>query len=113
MNIAPVSFSIDTAIPCGLIINELVSNALKHAFPEGQPGTIGIELHTTEEQQLTLLVKDNGVGFPPEVDFRRTTSLGLTLVMTLVKQLKGTIELHGEEGTEFRITFPTLSEIRF
>ena len=105
MNVAPVLLSIETAIPCGLIINELVSNAFKHAFPNGRSGQIWITLQRTEAQQLTLQIKDNGVGFPPEIDFRRTPSLGLTLVNTLVKQVRGIIDLQRESHTEFMITF--------
>jgi two-component sensor histidine kinase len=116
--------TIETAIPCGLIINELVTNAMKYAFPEklGSPnrtGQIEIEMQAGDDNQLTLSVRDNGVGFPKDVNFRRTRSLGLTLVTTLVKQLKGTIELQSEAndtlpssvraasegGTEFLITF--------
>lgn len=105
LNVVEVSLSIAQAIPCGLIINELVSNALKHAFPKGQAGTIWVELHRTEEQQLLLRVKDNGAGLLPEIDVRHAETLGLTLVTTLIKQLKGAFELKGEEGTEFNIVF--------
>lgn len=105
IDIAPISLSLETAIPCGLIINELVSNAFKHAFSKGQVGQIWIELHPIENRQVILRIKDNGGGFPPEIDFRRTTSLGLTLVNTLVRQLKGTIEVRSESGTEFNILF--------
>jgi two-component sensor histidine kinase/HAMP domain-containing protein len=96
---------IDKAVPCGLILNELVSNALKHAFPNGQAGEIWIELMTEDCRQVTLLVRDNGVGFPEGLDFRHTTSLGLQLVDTLVNQLDGTIDLDNSHGTEFEITF--------
>ena len=123
LNIAPVFLTIEQAIPCGLITSELVSNAMKHAFPpdtlslsEGLiKGTEGheiyIELQATEGsqqvegQRLTLLVRDNGVGLPLDVDFRRAKSLGMTLVTSLVKQIRGTIELRSEEGTAFEITF--------
>jgi PAS domain S-box-containing protein len=103
--IAPVSLSIETAIPCGLIINELVSNALKYAFPQGRAGVIEVELQVSDQRQLLLTVKDNGIGLPTGIDFRRVKSLGLTLVMTLVKQLKGNIEFHSQSGTEFEIAF--------
>ncbi|HME45655.1 MAG TPA: histidine kinase dimerization/phosphoacceptor domain -containing protein [Syntrophorhabdales bacterium] len=94
---------IDTAIPCGLIINELVSNSLKHAFPEKQ-GEIFVNLHR-DNGRFTLVVSDNGVGFPESVDFRNTDSLGLQLVCTLTDQLDGAIELNRKGGTEFKITF--------
>ena len=105
VNITPVYLTIEQAIPCGLIANELVSNAMNHAFPNGRTGKIWIELGAVEDGQLSLVVGDDGVGFPPDIDFRRTTSLGLTLVNTLVKQLNGTIELQDEAGTAFKILF--------
>jgi two-component sensor histidine kinase/putative methionine-R-sulfoxide reductase with GAF domain len=99
-----VSPGLDTAIPCGLIINELVSNALKHAFPDNRKGEIRIGLHS-ENGQTILTVSDDGVGFPADLDFRDTDSLGLQLVTTLVEQLEGSIELDNREGTVFKVTF--------
>src|SRR6185369_2875231 len=75
-----VSLSVDTAIPCGLIINELVSNSLKYAFPKGGAGKIKVELNLEGNNNFTLVVSDDGVGFPKELDFRTTESLGLQLV---------------------------------
>jgi len=98
-----ILLGVDTAIPCGLIINELVSNSLKHAFPDKQ-GEILVDLHR-DNGKFTLRVRDNGVGFPEHVDFRNTDSLGLQLVCTLTDQLDGEIELDRAGGTEFRITF--------
>jgi two-component sensor histidine kinase len=100
--------SLDTAVPCGLILHELMSNALKHAFPDGTPGTIAVTLRAGSEGHYTLKVHDTGVGFPPEVDFRHTTSLGLQLVHMLVEQLDGTIDLTTEGGTTFTVTFAEL-----
>jgi two-component sensor histidine kinase len=100
-----VFLAIDKAVPCGLILNELVSNSLKHAFPNGQTGEIRIELRTDQKQQLILKVGDSGIGFPEDIDFCNTTSLGLQLVNTLVNQLDGTIELSRNNGTEFKIRF--------
>ncbi|MDG4552406.1 MAG: PAS domain S-box protein [Candidatus Contendobacter sp.] len=97
--------SVEIAVPCGLIINELVTNALKHAFPTRRGGEITISLDMADGQ-WTLRIRDNGIGFPTTVDFRHTPSLGLTIVMTLVKQLKGSIELRTEAGTEFVVVFP-------
>ena len=102
-----VSLSVDAAVPCGLIINELVSNSLKHAFIDGREGEIRIELRSDRDHQLTLIVGDNGVGFPRDLDFRSTESLGMQLVNTLTNQLDGTVELHSNGGTEFKITFTT------
>jgi two-component sensor histidine kinase len=98
-----ILLGVDTAIPCGLIINELVSNSLKHAFPDKQ-GEILVNLHR-DNGKFTLIVRDDGVGFPEHVDFRNTDSLGLQLVCTLTDQLDGEIELNRGGGTEFRITF--------
>lgn len=97
--------SIDTAIPCGLIINELVSNSLKYAFPAHQSGEIQITLKSDQPDHYILTVADNGTGFPADLDFRRTKSLGLQLVCNLTKQLQGTIDLTFEPGAAFTITF--------
>ncbi|HBL12561.1 MAG TPA: hypothetical protein DD379_14380, partial [Cyanobacteria bacterium UBA11162] len=102
----PPLLVIDKAIPCGLIINELVSNSLKYAFEDHKEGEIGITLETRTESQLFILtISDNGVGLPEGLDFRNTTSLGLQLVCRLTKQLRGTITLDQSKGTEFQITF--------
>jgi two-component sensor histidine kinase len=108
VNCAGVFLGIDTAIPCGLIINELVSNALKHAFPEGRGGEIGIDLRPGPGQQFVLTVRDNGVGLPEQIDYRQTESLGLQLVHALANQLGATLELNRGGGTCFIITFPEL-----
>ena len=89
-----VFLEVDTAIPCALIINELVSNSLQHAFPDGRQGEIRIEIRSGEDQTV-LMVSDNGVGFPVDLDLRTAETLGLELVRTLVDQLEGTIELNG------------------
>ena len=99
-----VLFGVDTAIPCALIINELVSNSLKHAFPDGAPGEVTIALHQINGT-CELTVADNGVGPPPNFDFRATDSLGMQLVTALINQLDGTITLDRTKGTTFIITF--------
>jgi two-component sensor histidine kinase len=104
-NIEKTSFSIDVAIPCGLIVNELLSNSLKHAFPENREGEISVTLVTNDKDEIELTVGDNGVGMPEGLNFRHTDSLGMNLINGLVTQLQGKIELHTEKGTEFRITF--------
>ena len=104
-DIADVDLMLDMAIPCGLIINELVSNALKHAFPDGRKGEIRVGLRFADDR-VTLVVVDNGVGFPAEMDFRAANTMGLRVVTTLVGQLDGTIEVDREGGTTFKITFP-------
>ncbi len=100
-----IFFEIDTAILCGLIINELVSNSLKHAFLPGSEGEIFIGLSKGKDGRYTLVHRDNGAGFPSNVDFRNTESLGLQLVNMLTDQLGGKIELHTNSFTEFVIEF--------
>ncbi|MFZ2055195.1 MAG: sensor histidine kinase, partial [Candidatus Aminicenantales bacterium] len=97
--------NINTAIPCGLIVNELISNALKHAFPEGRSGYLDLDLHKVTGDGYVLRVKDDGVGFPENLDFRKTETLGMQIVSTLVRQIDGSIDLARELGTEFTIHF--------
>ena len=106
VEVEEVQVGIDKAIPLGLIINELVTNALKHGFPAGGGGEIRVELAPVDEGMIRLSVGDNGVDFPGEVDFQQTASTGFQLVMALVQQLEGTITIHQEGGIEFRVTFP-------
>ncbi|MEB3356986.1 MAG: histidine kinase dimerization/phosphoacceptor domain -containing protein [Synechococcales bacterium] len=99
-------FNIDTAIPCGLIINELVSNSLKHAFKDHREhNQIGINIFPLPDGQFSLVVSDNGSGFPADIDFRNTESLGLELVCIFTEQLGGDIELSRDHGTTFTIIF--------
>jgi two-component sensor histidine kinase len=100
-----IQIGIDTALPCGLLINELISNALKYAFPQGQPGQIKISLRACNNQEFTLVISDNGVGIPADLDFRNTDSLGLQLVCGTTGQIGGTIELNRTQGTTFTIKF--------
>lgn len=104
-DIDDVALGVDIAIPCGLIINELVSNSLKYAFPEDRDAEMEISMHRNDKAEFELTVSDNGIGMPEDVDFRKTDSLGLTLVNALVKQLQGGIEVYKEKGTKFIITF--------
>jgi two-component sensor histidine kinase len=108
LNVDHITFGVDTAIPCGLIVHELVANALKHAFPGGKPGEIHLDLRAGDNGRYTLRVRDNGDGFPEDVDFRRVESLGLKLVNMLTQQLDGVIELQRNGGTAFTITFTEL-----
>ncbi len=112
LQVEDIYLGIDAAIPCGLIINELISNAFKHAFPGKATGQVSIAFvrrngtpETQTAPQLVLIIRDDGVGFPHGVDFRQTKSLGLKLVVSLVRQLKGAIQKTEREGTEFIITF--------
>ena len=100
-----VILPLETALPCGLILSELLSNCLKHAFPGGAVGDVTVTLSHTADH-LTLRVSDSGCGFPEHVDFRHTESLGLQLVCLLTEQLEGTILLERDGGTTFTVTFP-------
>jgi two-component sensor histidine kinase len=97
-----VMLPIDTATPCGLIINELISNTLKYAFPGARKGEITIEMRLTGNG-VRLIYEDNGIGFPKDVDFCNTETFGLRLVQMLVKQLDGSIEQFIDGGTRYVI----------
>ncbi len=101
-----VVIGIDTAVPCGLIVNELVSNSLKHGFPDGRGGRISISLHTDESDSITLAISDNGVGLPEGLDIHKADTLGLQLAMSLSGQLGASMEASSsQDGTEFIIRF--------
>jgi two-component sensor histidine kinase/sensor domain CHASE-containing protein len=97
--------SLDAAVPCGLIVNELVSNALKYAFPGGRTGEIRISLYGDPDGRVALVVRDNGVGLPPDTDLERSSSLGLRLVRMLAQQLGAEIHIDGSKGAEFKFIF--------
>jgi len=104
--IEPVPLAFDHTIPCGLIINELVSNSLKYAFPEADEGEIKIALRSITDHELELTVSDNGIGMPMEIEMGKTESMGLQLIHILAEsQLDGTLELIREKGTLVRICF--------
>jgi two-component sensor histidine kinase len=107
IRIGDVELDLDRAVPCGLIVNELVSNALKHAFPDSRAGRVRIELQPLGDKQHVLVVGDDGVGLPPDLDYHRADSLGLQLVDDLTQQLHGNIMVNREGGTTFTITFDT------
>jgi two-component sensor histidine kinase len=100
-----VMLDTNQAIPCGLILNELLSNCLKHAFPFDRGGEISIELRSDAARRVTMIVRDDGSRFPVSVDFRHTETLGLQLVYTLTEQLGGTLELESNGGTAFKLSF--------
>lgn len=108
LNIADISLDIETALPCGLIVNELVSNCLKYAFVSGEQGTISIDFHCKNNHNFLLIVKDNGVGLPKDFDFRQLQSLGLKLVRSLIRQVNGSLKINGSDGAEFIIKFTGL-----
>ncbi len=108
LDIDDVSLNIETAIPCGLLINEMVANSLKYAFPNQKNGEIKIELHSNNEDQFNLTVGDNGVGIPEEIDPEKAETFGMQLIKYLTKQLKGTIELDNNNGTKYQLKFNEL-----
>ena len=103
-----VNLNIETAVPCGLIINELISNSLKYAFPSGRGGQIILSLKLLGKN-YELIISDDGIGFPEDLDFKNTESLGLQLVNSLVGQINGEIELNRNQGTSFKIIFSELT----
>jgi len=104
-DIDDLSLSLDYAVPCGLILNELMSNCLKHAFPVGHSGTVYIGFHAEGEEELCLVVRDDGVGVPADVDLGRTSSLGWRLIRALVEQLGGVVQCQTAGGTSVEIRF--------
>ena len=104
MHIVDVSLGVDSAVLCGLIVNELISNSLKHAFPPGNDGEIRIELQCDEDQNYILTVGDNGIGLPG-AESEASRSLGLELVSLLAGQLGGVVDVLNGNGTTFRVTF--------
>ncbi|MBD1909682.1 GAF domain-containing protein [Leptolyngbya sp. FACHB-8] len=108
VEVANLDLELDLAIPCGLIVNELVSNAIKYAFSDDLGGEILI-LFENNLSQYNLIIQDNGIGFPEHLDFRQTESLGMQIVCALTRQLGGTIELSRSSGTTFTIIFDAAS----
>jgi PAS domain S-box-containing protein len=107
LEVDDIELNIETSIPCGLIITELVSNCLKYAFPDKHEGELKVSLKI-KENSYALTISDNGIGFPEHIDFKNTKTLGLELVNNLVEQLEGTIQLNTNQGTEFIIKFKEL-----
>lgn len=105
INVPDIVFSIETSIPLGLIINEIISNSLKHAFKDKRYAKITIGLESIGENEYKLDISDNGIGFPEDVDYKNTSSLGMQLVNALTEQLEGNIKLIKDGGTHFRIIF--------
>ncbi|MCC6396849.1 MAG: PAS domain S-box protein, partial [Bacteroidetes bacterium] len=100
-----VSLDIDQAIPCGLIVNELCTNALKHAFPDKTRGRIAVSLRECDDGSVLLAVRDDGIGLPADLDVFRETSMGMTLVTSLVDQIGGSLAVDRNGGTAFALTF--------
>ncbi|MGB3513444.1 MAG: histidine kinase dimerization/phosphoacceptor domain -containing protein, partial [Microcoleaceae cyanobacterium] len=104
-NIESLYIHIETAIPCGLLVNELVTNSFKYAFSNQETGEIKIQLYHDRNHQVHLVVSDNGIGLPADLDWQNCPSLGLTLVKILAEQLEATIELDNTHGATFHLSF--------
>ncbi len=106
LELAPIVITLDIAIPCGLIVNEVVSNALKYAFPDNRPGILRVTWRAEANTMVVLQISDNGVGLPAEVDLHNPPTLGLQLVQILTQQLRGTVTFDTRNGLTVTITFP-------
>ncbi len=104
LNIEDLTLDIDSAIPCSLIINELITNAYKYAFPDNRSGELSISFAKKDDAYI-LAIKDNGIGLPEGFDYRKSNTLGLQIVNVLCKQLRGTLQMRSDRGTEAVITF--------
>jgi len=105
-----ILLNINTAIPCGLIINELISNCLEHAFPGRETGELEVTFKSNNDSGFTLTVSDDGVGFPENTDIEKPKTLGLKIITGLIKQIDGILDFHSNEeaGTTFKITFKNI-----
>ncbi len=101
-----VTLELDKAVPCGLIVNEILTNALKHAFPDNRTGTVTIVLSQSAPSSIRLTISDDGIGFPVDAEFRSMTSMGMTLILSLTQQVGGIISLERRGGTTFVFEFP-------
>jgi two-component sensor histidine kinase len=110
LEIDEVQLDLDRAVACGLIVNELVSNALKHAFPDGRQGTLWISLQALEANECLLRVRDDGVGMSKSIDPKTADTLGLQLVNDLADQLHGSVAMRGLDGVDIAITFQTATD---
>jgi PAS domain S-box-containing protein len=107
LDLDDITLPIDKAIPCGLLLNEIVTNALKHAFPEKRKGNLRIITHSFEDKNIEIIVKDDGIGIPESFNIEKTETLGLKLIDLMTKQIEGTLEIESKKGTEFRIRLST------
>lgn len=105
IDVEPISLNLDTAIPCGLLLNELLSNALKYAFPESRPGVITIKLTSECDRRLMITVQDNGIGLPKGFEPENPKTLGFQLIQALTEQLEGELDIKPDPGTQFTIRF--------
>ena len=103
LDVDKIMIRMDTAVSCGFVINELISNSLKHAFPEGRKGKINIEFHSDDEKGFKMVIRDNGIGF--KTDLTKSNTLGLQLVTAVVEHIEGSIKLDSSGGTRLEIAF--------
>jgi two-component sensor histidine kinase len=106
IEVSKVSLPINSAVPCGLLVNELVTNALKHGFPDGRGGEISVKLARLDDERMRLVVSDDGVGIPENLDIEQTGTLGLSLVTLLSQQLGGKLTIQRNQPTRFALDFP-------
>jgi PAS domain S-box-containing protein len=100
-----IGFDMDTAMPCGLLITEIVSNSLKYGFPGNRSGEINIEFSKVADKKVLMMISDNGIGLPDDFDIEKSESLGMQLIIALTSQLDGELKFSGENGTKFSVTF--------
>ena len=115
LDVAPVQLGIETAVPLGLIVNELLSNAYKHAYPGERGGEVALRLAVLDDGRIEVVVSDHGVGLPPGLRPETVASLGLRLVASLTEQLEGALECgpNGAAGSRFAVRFqPAMSELK-
>lgn len=105
VDIEEVKLDVETSIPLGLILNELLTNSLKHGFPENREGEVTVELHSISENEYELSVSDDGIGFPENIDYKNTDSLGMRIVNSLTEQIEGKLAINRDNGTKFIIRF--------
>ena len=110
LDLEPVPLPVHMAVPCGLILNELFSNALKHAFGDRTSGCINVALHENAHGRVRLGVRDDGKGLPPEFDWQQSTSLGLRLVAMLARQIHAALEVTSDQGAHFTLIFERHTE---
>ncbi len=108
IQVNPIQLNLETAIPCGLVVNELVTNAFKHAFPNGQLGTVEVHFYQDPQDKLNLAISDNGIGIDPKIDLNNCDRLGLRLVKILARQLNATVQFETHSGTTVKLAFTPL-----
>jgi len=105
LDLEPVLLPVNEAVPCGLMLNELFTNSLRHAFVNRHSGKVSVALRSDMHGKVSLTVQDNGIGLPPDMDIKKSRSLGLRLVQMLARQLHASLEVQNDKETKFLITF--------